>query len=123
MGYNSTILILNDGVSEIQRDPERFVKEMVDGIGRCGHGVTPHGVAGRVDGQVNFDPGQSTVISVAHTDSVTILAVGGNHATVLGRIHNGGHHHTKNDQESLLRRLADQYGFRLVRKASKQAKA
>lgn len=112
MGFNSTILILNDRLSEIERDPEDFVKEMVAGI--SGFGI---GFSGHADGQREFYPGQSTVMSVAHADSVTILAVGGNHATVLGRVHNGGHHHTKEDQESLLRQLANQYGFRLVRKA------
>lgn len=109
MGFNSTVLILNDRLSEIRRDPERFVEEMVQGIHRCG-------LPGE---QMDIYTGQSTVMSCAHADQVTILAVGGNCATVLGRVYNGGRHHAEEDQESLLRELADQHGFRLVRKPRK----
>jgi len=110
MGFNSTVLILNDRLSEIEREPERFVKEMVYGI---------H-LSGRPEDQVDFSPGQSIVMSCEHADRVTILAVGGNCATIMGKFHNGGHHHTKGDQESLLKMLADEYGFRLVRKPKKR---
>ena len=106
MGFNSTILILNDQLSSIERDPEGFVKEMVNAISSIGCSGDKQ----------DFHPGQSTVMSVSHADTVTILAVGGNHSTVLGRVYNGGKHHTPEDQEFILRRLADEYGFRLVRK-------
>jgi hypothetical protein len=110
MGFNSAILVLNDRLEEIRRDPEGFVKEMLSNISRMSIS----------DKMLDFYPGQSTVMSVAHADQVTILAVGGNHATVLGRVHNGGRHHTPEDQEFLLKRLADEYGFRLVRKPKKK---
>ena len=110
MGFNSTILLLNDRLGEIERDPEGFVREMMNSI----HGL------GCADEMVDFFPGQSTVMSVAHADQVTILAVGGNHATVLGRVYNGGKHYTPEEQEDLLRKLADQHGFRLVRKPAKK---
>lgn len=109
MGYNSTILVLNDRLSEIERDPEGFVREMCREIQGFGYSQD----------MTTFFPGQSAVMSVAHADTVTILAVGGNHSTVLGRVYNGGNHHTVEDQEFILKRLADEYGFRLVRKPTK----
>ena len=109
MGFNSTILILNDQLSSIERDPEGFVKEMVNAISSIGCSGSKR----------DFHPGQSTVMSVSHADAVTILAVGGNHSTVLGRVYNGGKHYTVGDQEDLLRKLVDQHGFRLVRKSKK----
>ena len=110
MGFNSTLLVLNDRLSEIERDPEGFVREMVRTINGLGY----------PDGQVDFFPGQSAVMSVAHADTVTILAVGGNHSTVLGRVHNGGKHYTEEDQKFILKELADQHGYRLVRKSTKK---
>ena len=112
MGFNSTVLILNDRLSEIRREPERFVEEMLNGIARSGYPVE----------EVGFHPGQSTVMSCAHADTVTILAVGGNCSTILGRFHNGGAHHTEEAQVKLLRELADKYGFSLRKKPAKKGR-
>lgn len=111
MGYNSTVLVLNDRLGEIERDPEAFVKEMINAIHRKGMTYGEAAV---------FYPGQSSVISCAHADQVTVMAVGGNHATILGRVYNGGNHHTEENQISILKRIADDYGFRLVRKPKKE---
>jgi hypothetical protein len=110
MGFNSLIGVLNDRLSEIERDPEGFVREMIKGI---------HKLSISSDGPIDFHPGQSTVISCAHADQVTVVAHGGNHSTVLGRVYNGGNHHTEEYQIDLLERIADDYGFRLVRKSKK----
>lgn len=112
MGFNSTVLVLNDRLGEIERNPERFVKEMLAGINRSGY----------PDEQVDVYTGQTTVMSCAHADTVTILAVGGNCATKLGQFHNGGHHHTEEEQVELLRQLADKYGFTLRKKPQKNRK-
>jgi hypothetical protein len=109
MGYNSTVLVLNDRLGEIEREPEKFVKEMLHAIQRSA-----------MADQEDFYPGQSTVMSCAHADVVTILAVGGNHATVMGRFHNGGRHYQEEDQVKLLRELADKYGFSLRKKPVKK---
>ena len=111
MGFNSTVLILNDRLGEIESNPEGFVKEMLDTISMIGCS----------DKSGDFYPGQSTVMSCAHADTVTILAVGGNCSTVLGRAYNGGVHHTEEAQVGILRVLADKYGFRLVKKRKKKS--
>ena len=113
MGYNSGILVLNDRISEIERDPKKFVEEMVRSISKMSIS----------DGPVDFYPGQSTVMSCEHADAVTILAVGGNYSSVLGRFFNGGVHHTPEAQDDLLRRLANEHGYRLVRKSEKKRSA
>jgi hypothetical protein len=110
MGFNSTVMILNDRMSEIEADPEAFVREMLDGINRIGY---PYD-------HVDFYPGQSTVMSCVHADMTTVLAVGGNHSTKLGQFYNGGNHHTVEHQVLLLRKLADKYGFSLRKKPKKK---
>lgn len=112
MGFNSTVLVLNDRLGEIERNPEEFVKEMLNTICRIGCS----------DRTGDFYPGQSTVMSCAHADTVTVLAVGGNCSTVLGRVYNGGVHHTEEAQVEILRVLADIHGFQLRKKPQKKGK-
>lgn len=113
MGFNSVVLVLNDRLGEIERSPERFVKEMSYGIARAG-------TSGQE--QIDFHPGQSTVVTCHHADMVSIIAVGGNCATVLGQVYNGGRHHDEESQLKLLRELADQFGFSLRKKPQKKSK-
>jgi len=112
MGFNSTVLVLNDRLGEIERSPEEFVKEMLDTIRSIGCS----------DKTGDFYVGQSTVMSCAHADTVTVLAVGGNCSTVLGRVYNGGVHHTEEAQVEILRVLADIHGFQLRKKPQKKGK-
>ena len=49
MGYNTTILIINDSISDIEKNPEEFVKNLLSQIAKgegdvkCGtHGVAAH---------------------------------------------------------------------------------
>lgn len=32
MGYNTTLMLLNDALHDIEKDPERFVKELIKGV-------------------------------------------------------------------------------------------
>ncbi len=73
MGYNSTILILNDRLHEIENDPE-FGKKVANAI-RSHH---------YRDDRQPYITGQTTVIDVAHADVMQILAVGGNCGRVIG---------------------------------------
>lgn len=109
---NSVVLILNDHLYAIEKKPEEFVQEMA-------YAINDVGCSGKQ--QRTFYPGQSMLVTCNHADTVAVIAVGGNHATVLGLVHNGGKHYTKDDQESVLRALADQHGFRLVRKPKRKS--
>lgn len=72
MGYNSTILILNDNLHEIENDPE-FGKKIAQAIRahNTGHDEP-------------YITGQTTVLAVEHADTMQILAVGGNCGRVIG---------------------------------------
>ena len=37
MGYNTTMMVLNDSLHDIEKNPERFVKQIVDGIHEGGY--------------------------------------------------------------------------------------
>ena len=82
MGFNTTVLILNDALSQIKSDPEEFVKSLCRMAG-----------SGKVTGDspVDFHASQSGVIQTHHADSTAIILVGGNSATVLGT-HYGWRH-------------------------------
>lgn len=43
MGYNTTVLILNDGLGEIERHPEQFVERLASQIHRMESGDVPVG--------------------------------------------------------------------------------
>lgn len=116
MGFNTIVLVLNDGLDSIAKDPE-YGQKVAQATARVGW----HDDRG-VDISSGNHVNASTVVSCAHADTVQLMAVGGNHVTVLGRYHNGGRHHAREDQVALLKQLADDYGFRLVAKPAKKPK-
>lgn len=109
MGYNTAVLVLNDSIHEIAKDPD-FGWKVAQAAANFGK-TTDISVGGHVNA--------ATVYSAAHADVVQVMAFGGNHASTLMRIHNGGRHYTSEEQVELIRHLADQYGFRLVKKSKK----
>lgn len=100
MGFNTACLILNDELNTLaeREGIGRDIKATVLTSERGRHGVAPHPT-----------PGFRSLPS-QHADTVQIVAVGGN------RIFSLGYGHWKDEPEELLRALADQMGFRLVRK-------
>lgn len=58
---------------------------------------------------------RTTINSVVHADTTTILAVGGNYTTVLGYSAETGHH-TEKGKVALLKSLASDLGYKLVKK-------
>jgi hypothetical protein len=110
MGFNTPVLLLNDAMHEIEDDPT-FAKRLAQASATAYmHGKS---VDVRAGGHMNA----ASVLPSAHADVVQVIAFGGNHATTLLRMGNGGHHYTHEEQVRLIRELADQYGFRLVRKS------
>ena len=102
MGIMTNITILNDHLHEINEDPVAWWNNVYQQI--C---------SSRARGQ-NYD-NSTTVNSVEHADTTTILAVGGNHTTVLGHTHHTSHH-KEEDQVEILKSLAAELGYRLVKK-------
>jgi hypothetical protein len=104
MGFNSTVLILNDRLHEIAEDPE-FGKRISDGITSLNY-----------DPQKEYITGQTSVIETHHADNTAVIAVGGNHATVLGYTYGTLSHHKEEDQIEILKQLAEKYGYSLRKK-------
>ncbi len=84
MGFNTTILILNDRLGEIEKDAEYFVKEMCLQAGGGGNmGPAP----------LDFHHSQSSIIETHHANQTAVILVGGNTATVIGFAR--GYRHTE----------------------------
>jgi hypothetical protein len=77
MGNQTTVIIRNDAIGDIRRNPEEFVKTLAEMIehGRTGDfAVFSHG-----------NPAQ--VIETHHADYTVIVAAGGNTARVIGHVY------------------------------------
>jgi hypothetical protein len=111
MGFNSTVVILNDHLHEIEKDPEfgRKVSLMIAGHNhkelqeiRYRQGAYANGVE---------------VLGVHHADGVYLFAVGGNTGRDLGWITNWSQ---LDNDEKLLRELADRLGYSIRKKPQRK---
>lgn len=112
MGFNTSVVVLNDALHEIANDPY-FGKNLTEAIQGC---FTPNRSK---DVHSNGYCNAATVIACHHADVTSIIAVGGNYGTELCSEYNFGNHHTKEDQIKLLKKLADNLGFRIIEKRNK----
>ena len=110
MGYNTTVVVMNDALSSIERDPE-FGKKLSRAISEAVHGK-------RVDVISGCLCNAATVIETHHADQTAIVTVGGNYGT-LQAYSWGFTHHTPESAEKHLREWADKMGFVLHRKVKK----
>jgi hypothetical protein len=101
MGYNTPVLILNDAVHLLPKDPDLGKKLAA----AC---LNSRGVTVPVVNHVNA----ITVLPAQHADTVQVLAFGGNYVRRLG------YAHWQDDETQILKRVAEQMGYRLVRKPS-----
>lgn len=110
MGYNTGVIIMNDSMSAIKKYPEEFVENLDRAMLELGH----HEFSGDVSvgGHVNA----ATVFHQAHADVTGVYALGGNCASQLGLSYNGGKHHSSEDKLKILKNLASEMGYRIVRK-------
>ncbi len=114
MGYNSTVVVLNDALNDIQNDPQ-FGKNLVAAILGLSLGDDPR--TGKPCRPRDIPAGMycnaATVVEQHHASGNAIIAVGGNYGTVIGHAGNGGAHH---DRLSILKELANQLGYSLRKK-------
>ena len=116
MGWNTTIMILNDAADLITTDAD-FPEKLRQAILAVGSGIHDNS-RGQIDVSIWNHCNACTVIEKHHADQTNLIAVGGNCATVVHRAF-GSTHHTPESQERLLRDWADAMGFRLARKPKK----
>ena len=105
MGYNTVILFLNDAAHLLPEDKE-FPQKLHDAILR----VSGHGDHKATDVSVGNHVNAVRVLGSAHADWAKIWSIGGNTGELLGT---GSSY---NSEHVLLRRLAEQHGFKLSRK-------
>jgi len=114
MGWNTGVVILNDALNDIERYPEEFVSELMKSMRSfLNQGGKP------VDVSVNGHVNAASVFHQSHADETGVFAIGGNHATRLLKIYNGGNHHTDADKLSLLKSLANEMGYNISKKPDK----
>lgn len=109
MGYNTTVIVLNDALDQIAKDPE-FGKKLADAITR---------VTGPRSEPVDVSAGNhcnaATVIETHHADNSALVLIGGNYGSVVGQTH-GWKHHEKDDQLAMLKRVLDGMGYTVAKK-------
>ena len=106
MGYNTVLFFCNDSMNEIKKHPEEFFNEILKGTSHCG--TEPY----------EFGLGCSNgfaVVSCQHADLTTVIAAGGNYASILGTTW-GSSHHEADSQVRILKELADKLGYRMTKK-------
>lgn len=111
MGRNTTILILNDAFSEINKDPAGWWEAtkqaaLQEYLFKSQHKTgVEYGFGSHSNG--------FRVICEDHADYTNLIAVGGNHASSLLRVHNDGKHHSEQEQADLLLLAVQTMGYEL----------
>lgn len=112
MGYNTVVMICNDAWGEAVRDPKGFVDAISHNMNMVMSGKPiDFGLGNHANG---FE-----VVSCQHADVTPIIAAGGNYASILGYVGCIGHHEADN-QLLILRRLAEDRGYKLVKKPARK---
>jgi hypothetical protein len=111
MGFNSTVVVMHDALGLIRQDPT-FGKHLAEAIADRGFHKT-HDVGALVGN--NYYTNAAVVIESHHADSLLVVAVGGNTGRVLYRDHLSD---TTTDLE-IIRKLASNLGYYLVKKREK----
>lgn len=106
MGYNTTVVVMNDALNEIKNDP-KFGEKLSQAVMKVVFG-SPVDVAA-----LNY-MNAATVIESHHADGTAIVAVGGNYGVVLGYV--GGDPNTEEGKLHILKELARRMGYNLTKK-------
>lgn len=112
MGFNTSMLILNDCLSEIEQDPE-LGKKISQGVGMLARGeqvnITTVGGKCRSNG--------ITLVETHHADTDTVVMFGGNRAQVLSNaVWADAKEGDLSPDVKYLRSLAAQMGYTLTKR-------
>ncbi len=112
MGFNTTVVILNDSLYDIENDPD-FGKNLAIAIntlsGQSGPISVPSGGSGRA----------ASVIETHHSDYAVLIVTGCNSGNNMGTIFPHGRV-TDDKDVKILRGLADKLGYRIAKKPIKK---
>jgi hypothetical protein len=108
MGYNTTVVIVNDALDIIENNPNEFVTKLVDKIQSFNYTENKYFSVGNHANPVS-------VVGVHHSSETAVIAVGGNSGSIIGRTF--GHRHVQTeDKIQILKDLADDFGYTLRKK-------
>ena len=113
VGYNTSMIVLNDALGDIAKDTE-FGTKVRDAVDRLTLRMHTHGIDIHSGCSVNA----ATVIESHHADETVIVAVGGNCASLLHGT-NGSDHHENEFVLRALREMAESMGYKLVKRRKK----
>lgn len=100
MGFNTTMIVRNDCLADIERDMG-FGAKVAAAIREHGNNTSE-----QVDIVSRFSANAATIIETHHADLTAVVAVGGNFATVLANSLAG--HSTLDEQRRLLEDALEQ---------------
>lgn len=112
MGYNTTVVVMNDSLHAIQDDPD-FGKKLVGAIMK--KTITRDPIDVSALGHCNA----ATVIETHHADCMVPVLVGANMGRELVDGCVGWGHDEVAQEIQMIRQLAEKHGFRLTKKAKK----
>lgn len=120
MGWNTGVIILNDAMDQITKNPNEFVGNLNEAMSL--YQVTGfqrnHRDNACLDIQVGNHGNAASVFHQSHADSVGVYSIGGNCASKMMETYNGGRHTREDDKLELLKHMADVMGYRLHKKPS-----
>lgn len=113
MGFNTTVVVLNDALDQIETDPN-FGKKLVAAIRKAGCYRKP------VDVSAGNHVNAASVIETHHADFDVVVAVGQNYGQVISKYAGPEIAASPEKTERILRDLADQFGFSLRKKPARK---
>ena len=112
MGFNTTVVVLNDALDQISKDP-LFGQKLADAVLYLGGPSKFH-----LDIPSGNSCNAATVVETHHADEVVVVAVGGNYGRILG--YGGGY---KSSDLDMVKTLAWKLGYTLrIRPNTKKKK-
>jgi len=104
MGFNSTLIVMNDALEQIRED-QNFGRKVAESINSLSAS----------DRQVTINSGDhynaATVVETHHADGLAVIVVGGNQAQILSQ-YVGNY---RSSELEIVKSLAEQLGYRLVK--------
>lgn len=117
MGYNTTIVVMNDALHAIAED-EKFGKKLEQAILSQHRVKNPDVSAVTKSGSIHVNA--ATVIDCKHADITQVIAVGWNSGRVIDSLAVNYHDKKVTTEEKILRSLADKLGFYVSKKPVKK---
>ena len=105
MGWNTTIVVYNDALGDIEKDPQ-FGKNLAAAVSQAASGK-------RIDIAAGSHCNAAHVVESHHADSTVVVTVGGNIGIKRAHVH--GWRDGDELQKDLIEQWAEKIGYKLVK--------